>query len=121
MVEAERVFYEGHGLRRRTEIWILGRRLAMNEKKRDRAGLTSSCSWTVQVEGARADDHSVMVEVYDADERLVGQGKGAKGEILIDDAQLWWPRGLNLTVGYLYTFKVPRRRSSLIRSHNKMN
>ena len=93
----------------------------MNEKKRDRAGLTSSCSWTVQVEGARADDHSVMVEVYDADERLVGQGKGAKGEILIDDAQLWWPRGLNLTVGYLYTFKVPRRRSSLIRSHNKMN
>ena len=53
-------------------------------------------------------DTSVEIEIYDAENNVVSQSKTVKGEIIIQNPHLWWPRGMvnNSTVGYMYTFKV---------------
>lgn len=43
------------------------------------------------------------VEVYDADNVLVGSASGCAGTIKISNANLWWPIGMHSRPGYLYT------------------
>lgn len=62
--------------------------------------------YSVELGGLKASSHSVMVEIYDAQQRLVAQSKSLQGEIRVTNPNLWWPRGMNESVGYLYTLKV---------------
>lgn len=58
------------------------------------------------MEGAKTQDFSVYVEIYDAHNRLVSQSKELNGTMRIAYPNLWWARGMNETKGYLYTLKV---------------
>lgn len=62
--------------------------------------------YSVELGGSKIAAYSVIAEIYDAQDRLVAQAKGLKGEISINNPNLWWPRGMNESVGYLYTLKV---------------
>ncbi|XP_057378859.1 beta-glucuronidase-like isoform X2 [Daphnia carinata] len=62
--------------------------------------------YSVELGGPKIAAYSVVAEIYDAQHRLVGQAKGLKGEISINNPNLWWPRGMNESVGYLYTLKI---------------
>ncbi len=62
--------------------------------------------YSIELEGLKTATYSVITEVYDAQERLVAQAKGLTGEIRVTNPNLWWPRGMNKSVGYLYTLKV---------------
>ncbi|XP_032789501.2 beta-glucuronidase isoform X1 [Daphnia magna] len=62
--------------------------------------------YSVELGGSKIAAYSVIAEIYDAQHRLVAQAKGLKGEISINNPNLWWPRGMNESVGYLYTLKI---------------
>jgi len=63
--------------------------------------------YTVKLAGPDS-DALVEIEICDAENNIVSQSKTGKGEIIIQNPQLWWPRGMTniSTVGYMYTFKV---------------
>jgi beta-glucuronidase len=63
-------------------------------------------SYSVELGGSKVAAYSVVAEVYDSRDRLVAQSKGLTGEIRVNNPNLWWPRGMNESVGYLYTLKV---------------
>jgi beta-glucuronidase len=63
-------------------------------------------SYSVELGGSKIAAYSVIAEVYDSRDRLVAQSKGLTGEIRVTNPNLWWPRGMNESVGYLYTLKV---------------
>ena len=65
--------------------------------------------YSIELEGLKTAAYSVITEVYDAQERLVAQAKGLTGEIRVTNPNLWWPRGMNKSVGYLYTLKVENK------------
>ena len=71
----------------------------------DEAG-TGFVYYKIQMDGPSPDDYSVVVEIYDADVKIVSQSKEWKAEIQIAEPHLWWPRGMNRTTAYLYTLKV---------------
>lgn len=66
----------------------------------------ATLNYSVNVEGPQADKHSVQVKVYDAKNLLVALSKGSAGQIKVPNVNLWWPRGMNQSIGYLYTIKV---------------
>ncbi|EFX75346.1 hypothetical protein DAPPUDRAFT_108006 [Daphnia pulex] len=63
-------------------------------------------SYSVELGGSKIAAYSVIAKVYDSRDRLVAQSKGLTGEIRVTNPNLWWPRGMNESVGYLYTLKV---------------
>lgn len=62
--------------------------------------------YSVKLRGPNKLASSVLVQVYDTGDKLVAQSRNLKGEIVVNNPNLWWPRGMNETVGYLYTLKV---------------
>lgn len=62
--------------------------------------------YSVMLRGPNKSNSSVSVEVYDAQDHLVAQSKSLKGEIVLSNPNLWWPRGMHPVAGYLYTLKV---------------
>lgn len=63
--------------------------------------------YSIKLAGSDINSTLIVVEIYDAENNLVSQAKHGKGEIIIQNPNLWWPRGMNVsTIGYLYTFKV---------------
>jgi len=69
-------------------------------------GSTAHLYYSVKLRGANKTATSVTVGIYDAKHQLVAQAKNSKGVIMVDNANLWWPRGMNKSVGYLYTLQV---------------
>lgn len=64
--------------------------------------------YSIELGGLKSEGYSTIVEVYDRRDHLVGQAKGLTGEIRVSNPNLWWPRGMNQSVGYLYTLKVDK-------------
>jgi beta-glucuronidase len=65
-------------------------------------------AYTVSVGGteANADAFNVSLTIKDRVDRVVGTKNLIAGRFEISNAQFWWPRGMNQSVGYLYTLTV---------------
>ena len=63
-------------------------------------------------------DFQLNIFIVDKSGRRVGTSDTLQGEITIDNPYLWWPVGMNQTIGYLYTLEV---RLSICFRHKRMN
>ena len=50
--------------------------------------------------------YNLSISVLDEHSQTVAIGKGLSGDITINNPILWWPYGLNETIGYRYTLEV---------------
>ena len=58
------------------------------------------------MKGADPNSVSTVVTLMDKNEQVVVSDTGTAGNLVVNNPHLWWPRGMNDEVGYLYTFKV---------------
>ena len=79
--------------------------ITVSTEKLDDAG-AAHVYYSVMLRGPNKTAAAVLVEIYDAKDHLIAQSKKMKGEIVVTNPNLWWPRGMNAVVGYLYTIKV---------------
>nr|CAD7599134.1 unnamed protein product [Timema genevievae] len=52
------------------------------------------------------DDLSITLTLYDRDDQIVATSSGVKGELRIQDVNLWWPYLMHPDPAYLYTLQV---------------
>jgi len=70
--------------------------------------LIAFVSYGIALKGSDTSIASIDLTLYDQDGGIVTQSTSAQsmGMLSVSNANLWWPRGMNAQIGYLYTLQV---------------
>ena len=72
----------------------------------DVSGDTATVDYDVIVAGANASLYNISVSVLDHQGQVIAKGNKLNDKLSISKPTLWWPFGMNDTVGYRYTLEV---------------